>query len=552
MLKRLYISNFALINEMDVVFPGNLTVITGETGAGKSIFLEALGLALGKRAELAALKNKTKKCVIEAEFEAKNLDLASFFEENDLDAESTIILRREISVEGKSRSFLNDSVVSLSALKSLSEKLIDIHSQHQTLLLNQGIFQLEVLDAFAGTLNLYKEYKTEYTKLNKLNSGLKSLLDQEAQARKELDYFQFLFDELEQVEIVPGQLKTLEEESATLENAESIKGNLLQAANAINGGDTNVLSALSLVKNAIQNISKYGKNYAEFYGRINSAYIELKELAGDLEDSESQVHFDGAKLEEVNSKMDKLNRLLKKHAVTKEEDLIKIKTEIEEKLSQFGSLETEIEKNKKEIVKLTAASTKLAKELTQLRSKAITGIEKQVKDILTDLSMENANFKIELSQQTEIGPAGFDQVKFLFSANKGGYLDELHKVASGGELSRLMLSLKALLATKKQLPTIIFDEIDTGVSGDVADKIGNILLKMGSTMQVVTITHLPQMASKGQHHLFVYKKDDEDKTVSYIKQLNKEERINEIAKMLSTSNPTQSALKNAKELLSLN
>lgn len=552
MLKRLYISNFALINEMDVVFPGNLTVITGETGAGKSIFLEALGLALGKRAELAALKNKTKKCVIEAEFDAKELDLKSFFEENDLDAESTIILRREISVDGKSRSFLNDSVVSLSALKNLSEKLIDIHSQHQTLLLNQGNFQLEVLDAFAASLVLYKEYKMEYSRLNKLNSGLKSLLEQEAQARKELDYFQFLFDELEQVEIVPGQLKTLEEESATLENAESIKGNLLQAANAINGGDTNVLSALSQVKNSIQNISKYGKSYAGFYERINSAYIELKELGGDLEDSEGQVHFDSAKLEEVNSKMDKLNRLLKKHAVSNEEDLLKIKTEIEEKLSQFGSLENEIEKNKKDIAKLTATCTKLAKELTQLRTKATAGIEKQVKEILTDLSMENANFKIELSQQSEIGASGFDLVKFLFSANKGGHLEELHKVASGGELSRLMLSLKALLATKKQLPTIIFDEIDTGVSGDVADKIGNILLKMGSAMQVVTITHLPQMASKGQHHLFVYKKDDEDKTVSYIKQLNKDERVIEIAKMLSTSNPTQSALKNAKELLSLN
>jgi len=552
MLKRLYISNFALINEMDVGFPGNLTVITGETGAGKSIFLEALGLALGKRADLAALKNKTKKCIVEAEFEVKGLDLTSFFEENDLDAESNIILRREISVDGKSRSFLNDSVVSLNALKILSEKLIDIHSQHQTLLLNQGNFQLEVLDAFAGSLGVYKEYKAEFNKLNKLNSGLKALLEQETQARKELDYFQFLFDELEQVDIKPGQLKELEEVSATLENAETIKANLSNAFNSINGGDTNVLSALSQIKLSIQSISKYGKSYTEYYERINSVYIELKELASDLEDAEGLVHFDTAKLEEVNSKMDKLNRLLKKHAATNEEDLLKTKTEIEDKLSQYGSLENEIEKNKKEIGKLTLACTKLAKDLTALRTKAIPTIEKEVKEILTDLSMENAKFKIELSQQNEIGVTGFDQVKFLFSANKGGHLEELNKVASGGELSRLMLSLKAMLATKKQLPTIIFDEIDTGVSGDVADKIGNILFKMGKTMQVITITHLPQMASKGQHHLFVYKKDEEDKTVSYIRQLNKDERITEIAKMLSTSNPTQSALKNAKELLNLN
>jgi len=552
MLKRLYISNFALINEMDVTFPGNLTVITGETGAGKSIFLEALGLALGKRADLAALKNKTKKCIVEAEFEAKALDLATFFEENDLDAETTIILRREISVDGKSRSFLNDSVVSLNALKSLSERLIDIHSQHQTLLLNQGNFQMELVDAFGGSLHAFREYRSEYAKLTKLNTALKSLLEQESQARKELDYLQFLFNELEQVEIKPGDLKNLEEESATLENAESIKSNLLNASDLINGGDTNILSALSQVKLALQGISKYSKNYLEFYERVNTAYIELKELAADCEDAESQVNFDNAELEEVNSKMDKLNRLLKKHGASNEEELIRIKSEIENKLRQFGSLESEIEKNKKEIAKLESFCTKQAKELTAYRTKAVPGIEKQVKEILTDLSMENAVFKIELNKQKEIGASGFDQVKFLFSANKGGTPDELYKVASGGELSRLMLSLKALLATKKQLPTIIFDEIDTGVSGDVADKIGSILLKMGNTMQVVTITHLPQMASKGQHHLFVYKKDDEDKTVSYIKQLNKEERVLEIAKMLSTSNPTQSALKNAKELLSLN
>lgn len=552
MLKRLYISNFALIEEMDVSFPGSLTVITGETGAGKSIFLEALGLALGKRADMATLKNKAKKCIVEAEFEAKGLDLASFFEENDLDPEPTIILRREISADGKSRSFLNDSVVSLTALKALSEKLIDIHSQHQTLLLNQGNFQMEVLDAFAGSLGLYKEYRGEFARLNKLNSALKDLEEQESRARKELDYLRFLFEELEQAGIEPGQLKTLEEESETLENAESIKSNLLQAASTIQGGDENVLSALSQVKQAIQAVAKYGKQYSEYYERLNSAYIELKELGADLEDAESRVSFDGQRLEEVNTRMDKLNRLLKKHAVSSEEDLIKIRTETSEKLSQFGSLEHEIEKSKKEINKLSQSCQKLAKELSALRIKAIPGIEKQVKSSLTDLSMENAVFKIDINQQTEIGPTGLDQVKFLFSANKGGNPEELYKVASGGELSRLMLSLKALLATKRQLPTIIFDEIDTGVSGDVADKIGNILVKMGGSMQVVTITHLPQMASKGQHHLFVYKKDDEDRTVSYIRQLNKEERITEIAKMLSTSNPTQSALKNAKELLSFN
>lgn len=552
MLKRLYISNFALIHEMDVSFPGKLTVITGETGAGKSIFLEALGLVLGKRADLAALNNKSKKCIIEAEFETKELDLSAFFRENDLEEDSTLVLRREISADGKSRSFLNDSLVSLAALKILAEKLIDIHSQHQTLLLNQNNFQLELLDAFAGSIQAYGEYKKDFTKLNKLNASLRSLQEKETQSKKELDYFQFLFDELEQTEIKPGGLKQLEEESAALEHAESIKSNLLSAANSINTGDSTILSALSKVKLALQSISKFGRSYEEYFERANSAYIELKELAVDIEAAEGEVVFDAVKLEEVNSKMDKLNRLLKKHGVSTTEELINVKEEVEEKLLSFASLESEIEKVKNEAKETTNTCVKSAQELTLIRTKAVAGIEKRVKEMLTDLSMENASFKIELTQLPDISASGYDQIKFLFSANKGANLNELHKVASGGELSRLMLSLKALLATKKQLPTIIFDEIDTGVSGDVADKIGNILLKMGEGMQVVTITHLPQMASKGQHHLFVYKNDDEDKTVSYIKQLDKEERVTEIAKMLSTSNPTQSALKNAKELLSFN
>lgn len=552
MLKRLYISNFALIHEMDVSFPGKLSVITGETGAGKSIFLEALGLVLGNRADLAALRDKNKKCIVEAEFNTRELDLTSFFEENDLDYEPSVVLRREISTEGKSRSFLNDTPVSLTVLKSLAENLIDVHSQHQTLLLNKTNFQLEVLDAFAGSLPLFKEYKTEFSKFNKLKSTLSSLQAQELQARKELDYYQFLFNELEETELKPGYLKALEEESATLENAETIKSNLLQAATAINGGEADLLSNLAQIKQSVQAISKYGKNYTDFFERINSAFIELKELAGDLEDAESEVTFDAPRLEEVNSKLDKLNRLLKKHGVATEEELAVIKTDIESKLLQFSSLEQEIENAKKQMDKLVSASTKQAKDLSKMRNAAIAGIEKQVKEMLAGLSMENATFKIELLQQPELSATGFDQVKFLFSANKGGSLNELHKVASGGELSRLMLTLKALLASKKQLPTIIFDEIDTGVSGDVADKIGAILLNMGNTMQVITITHLPQMASKGEHHLFVYKKDDEDKTSSFIRPLDKEERITEIAKMLSTGKPSQSALVNAKELLNLN
>ena len=552
MLKRLHISNFALINEMEVSFPGNLTVITGETGAGKSIFLEALSLALGKRADLSALNLKTKKCIIEAEFSATNLDLNGFFLEHDLDFEPNLILRREINADGKSRSFLNDSPVSLSVLKLLSEKLIDIHSQHQTLLLNQSNFQLELLDTFAESLKIFKEYKIEFSSFTKSKIELQSLQEQEKLAKKELDYFQFLYSELEETEIKAGLLSGLEEESSKLENSEIIKSNLLAASNAISGNEINILIDLGKTKQSLQSLSKYSKNYSLLSDRIQSLYIELKELSADIEDAANEVVFDSDKLSQVNIKMDKLNRLLKKHQVNTEEDLLKIKSDIENKLNQFNSIENTIISKQKLIQISQNNCLKLSEELTKLRTKAIHGIEQTIKKTLAELSMENAIFKIVLSQKSDLGINGLDELKFLFTANKGSELNELHKVASGGELSRLMLSLKALLASKKQLPTIIFDEIDTGVSGDVADKIGEILLSMGNNMQVIAITHLPQMASKGNHHLFVYKKDDEDKTVSYIKQLNKAERINEIAKMLSKSNPTVSAIKNATELLSSN
>ena len=552
MLKRLHISNFALINEMEVSFPGNLTVITGETGAGKSIFLEALSLALGKRADLSALNLKTKKCIIEAEFSAANLDLNDFFLEHDLDFEPNLILRREINADGKSRSFLNDSPVSLSVLKLLSEKLIDIHSQHQTLLLNQSNFQLELLDTFAESLKIFKEYKIEFSSFTKSKIELQSLQEQEKLAKKELDYFQFLYSELEETEIKAGLLSGLEEESSKLENSEIIKSNLLAASNAISGNEINILIDLGKTKQSLQSLSKYSKNYSLLTDRIQSLYIELKELSADIEDAANEVVFDSDKLSQVNIKMDKLNRLLKKHQVNTEEDLLKIKSDIENKLNQFNSIENTIISKQKLIQISQNNCLKLSEELTKLRTKATHGIEQTIKKTLAELSMENAIFKIVLSQKSDLGINGLDELKFLFTANKGAELNELHKVASGGELSRLMLSLKALLASKKQLPTIIFDEIDSGVSGDVADKIGEILLSMGNNMQVIAITHLPQMASKGNHHLFVYKKDDEDKTVSYIKQLNKAERINEIAKMLSKSNPTVSAIKNATELLSSN
>jgi DNA repair protein RecN (Recombination protein N) len=551
MLQHLRIQNFALIEETEVHLNNGLTVITGETGAGKSILLGALGLTLGSRADVSSLHDKTKKCIIEAQFNIKEYSLRSFFESNELDFEEVTTIRREITSEGKSRAFINDTPTTLSVLKELGEQLIDIHSQHETLLLKETNFQFELVDAFAQTTNLFSDYKKQFNALQKLRKQLEELTAQEIQAKKELDYFQFQFNELEEANVKVGEQQQLEEESETLENAEFIKGSLVKSSLAINGGDENIVSALALVKQQLQSVSKFGKQFNELFERINSVSIELKELSKDIDACEEDVVYDNSRLEEVNAQLDKLNRLFKKHGVNSEEELLTIKTDIEAKLQQFSSLEVAIEKTQKEIFASEKQCKSLAKDLSDKRQKSTAGIEQNIKNMLTGLSMANAQFKIELKPLDALSFNGQDSISFLFTANKGAEFKELHKTASGGELSRLMLCLKALLAERTALPTIIFDEIDTGVSGDVADKIGNILFRMGKTMQVITITHLPQMASKGGNHLFVYKSDSKDKTTSSIKALNKEERIAEIAKMLSTGTPTETALKNAKELLNV-
>ncbi len=549
MLNKLYIRNFALIQEMDVSFPKGLTVITGETGAGKSIFLEALGLVLGKRADASSLQDKTQKCVIEAEFLLPKDLVTSIFEEHELEFESPAIFRREISAEGKSRSFLNDSPVSLQVLKKLSGFVIDIHSQHETLLLNETHFRFDIVDAFAQCTEAVKIYRKTFSAYQHLIKQQQQLIEQEQQAKKEYDYVLFLVNELNDTHFNTGDLKKWEEESATLENAEFIKSQLAQAALVINAGDANVLTALTQVKQNLTAISKYNTEYESLLQRLQSVQIELKDIGLELEAQEENIQLNPEALQVVNEKIDTLNRLLKKHGVQTEEELLNEKIKLEERLFNFNSLSSQIETNEKAIKTALADCDKQAKALSEKRLHVIPTIEQDVKTILQELGIPNAQFKIELTSTESLNTFGYNELRFLFSANKGSEFKELQKVASGGELSRLMLSLKSLLASKKQLPTIIFDEIDTGVSGDVANKIGIILDKMGSFMQVITITHLPQIAGKGNHHLFVYKRDDEKQTTSFIKTLSKEERVTEIAKMLSAGTPSTSALKSAKELL---
>ncbi len=551
MITRLYISNFALIRKMEVSFPGSFTVITGETGAGKSIFLEALGLALGNRADLSVLDNKEQKCIVEAEFDVSTLDLRPFFEEYNLDYDAKVIVRREISAEGRSRSFVNDTAVQLATLKMLANMLVDIHSQHQTLMLNENRFQLDMVDAFAGTRELFTSYTAEFQKLQGLKKEGQRLHELEVQSRKDFDYYDFLFKELDVFVLAPGKLAELKHLSNTLENAETIKSVLAGSSAALDEGENNVLLALAQIKQSLASLSKYGGEYQQLLDRTNSVYLELKDICQEINKAGTDLQFDAARLDETNTALDRLTRLMKKHGVDSEEALLATKKEIENKLLAFSSLEAQISGVQKQVKQCTSKCGELAKELSKKRKAVVPALEKRIKQMLGELSMPNAAFKVAVENLDEPGLTGFDQVSFLFSANKGSELAELQKVASGGELSRLMLCLKALLAEVKKLPSIIFDEIDTGVSGEVAARIGAILNNMSATMQVIAITHLPQMASRGQHHLFVYKKDEGQRTNSYIKELQGDERIREIAKMLSAGKPGESALQNARELLSV-
>lgn len=552
MLKQLSIKNYALIMESTIAFPKGFTVITGETGAGKSILLGALGLVLGNRAETDALYDKTKKCIVEGVFDISEYQLNAFFAENDIDFEKETSIRREISAEGKSRAFINDTPVNLSVLKSLSEKLIDVHSQHETLLINQSSFQFKIVDSFANTKTELIQFHDAFVEYTKNKKQLNELKEKETQLKKELDYIQFQFKELDELSPVDEELAQLETDSETLENAESIKANLHVIFEALNGDNESAVSKINSLKSIASQLTKYGDKYEELNKRINAAIAELKDIAEESADLNDKVIFDPEKLGIVNDRIDAYNKQLKKHGANSEAELLKLKEEFEEKINTIENFDEELARLEKQLNTSLKKTTDLAKSISKKRKEAIPNIEKGIKEMLEQLSMPNAIFKIELNEKTDLDANGLNTLKFLFSANKGNDFKELHKVASGGELSRLMLCIKAMVAKLTSLPAIIFDEIDTGVSGDVADKIGIILKTMGTDMQVISITHLPQIASKGDNHLFVYKDDSSDKTISKIKTISAEERVNEIAKMLSSGKPGEAALNNARELLNSN
>jgi DNA repair protein RecN (Recombination protein N) len=549
MLQKLVINNYALIDNLEISFDEGLNILTGETGAGKSIILGALSLILGQRAESRYFFNQQKKCVIEGIFKIGSFHLKTFFEDNELDYEADTILRREISADGKSRAFINDTPVNLNTLKGLGEKLIDIHSQHATLEINDPEFQLLVVDSVAGHSDLLNDYRKKFSAYKKASVKLQQMVSQSEKAKSDLDYYQFQFDELEKASLSTGEQENLEQELYALNNAEEIKRNLLGASYLLQEGETSALLQLCEATHHLSLLEKFNPLIIELHDRLKSAVIELKDIALEIENLEQRTHTDEARTVEINERLSLIYNLQKKHRVSTTAELLQLQTELSEKVQQALFGDEEIEKLQKQIAGQKQELEKIAAQLSANRSKSIPDIESQVVKALSEMGMNSSALSIELSAIALLGADGTDHVKFLFSANKGHALAEMSKVASGGELSRLMLSIKSLIARYTALPTIIFDEIDTGVSGEVANKVGQIMQRLAKNLQVITITHLPQIASKGQSHYFVYKDNESAATFTRIRQLGKQERVLEIAKMLSGDKPGESALQNARELL---
>lgn len=549
MLASLSIKNYALIDNLHVNFNNGFSIITGETGAGKSILLGGLSLILGKRADLSSLKDSDKKCVIEAVFNISNYNLEDFFKAEDLDFDTQTIIRREILPSGKSRAFVNDLPVNLNSLQNLGERLIDIHSQHQTLALTSDAFQFQVIDALAKNDNILQDYKAALKTYKSLNKDLKSLLEFQAEAIKEHDYNTFLLNELTEANLVDGELEALEEEYEALNNIEGIKEKLAEAHHILSDEQMGAISAVTALKNTFQKLSGYSAKYIDLYNRINSSLIELDDVFTEVDELQGHIEADPNRLEEVDTKLRQRHDLMQKHVVSGIQELIEIKNKLEEKVAVTENLDEAIHQKQQAIEAQTNTLNAIAQTINVTRTQIIPELKQQLETILMDLGMPNAQFKIEVNSQNEFLSNGKDALLFLFSANKGGNYNELKKAASGGELSRIMLAIKSILAKYIQLPTIMFDEIDTGVSGEISNKMGDIMLQMSKTMQVFSITHLPQIAAKGHSHFKVYKEDVNEVTQTNLVKLNHDQRIVEIAQMLGGVELSSSAIAHAKELL---
>lgn len=550
MLQSLFIDNYALIGHLEIHVDRGLTVITGETGAGKSIIMGALALILGQRADAKAVRAGSAKCVIEASFDISEYNLQNFFSVNDLEYDATnTIIRREVYATGKSRAFINDIPVQLTMLKVLGKSLIDIHSQHQNLLLGQDTFQQEVVDTLARNSFEMGQYKTLYKELCSQQKRLRILQEEATRNANETDYLRYQHAQLEDARLKAGEQEELEAEQELLSHAEEIKGGLTAIADTLDGTDDNIINRLKQACHAAESVSKIFPEAEEIARRLESDYIDLKDIAEEANDRADQVNFDPERNAAVEERLELLYTLEKKHGKTSCEELIVLRDELAERLHHIDNSDDEIEEVKQTIRTLTASVKKNAAALTASRQRAARDFEKALIEKVAYLGMPNVRFQVDIQPTEDFTPTGADTITFLFSANKNQPLKPVGEIASGGEISRLMLSIKALIASAKALPTIIFDEIDTGVSGDIADRMGQVMQQMASHLQVITITHLPQVAGKGDAHYKVFKEDNAVETNTHILLLDKEKRVEEIARMLSGATLTPQAIENARVLL---
>ena len=552
MLKQLYIKNFTLIDTLDMEFRSGFSVITGETGAGKSIILGAIGLLLGQRADSKSVKMGTDKCVIEAHFDLSRYGMERFFDENEIefDAEDTII-RRELTSAGKSRAFINDTPVALSMLKELGEQLVDVHSQHQNLLLNKQDFQLNVVDIIADDAKELTDYQQTYVRYQELKKEEQRLREDIEQGRQQVDFMQFQYDELTNARLSDGEQEELEQRSETMSHSEDIKTALYEAESALSGDEGGVVSNLKKAVSALQGIEHVYPDVAELAERMNSCYIELKDAAAEVSGKMDDVDFDPAELDMVNTRLDRIYELQKKYKVERVDQLLAIQEELGRKLSNIENSDEALAEIERQVSETLKDAQRKAELLTEKRRVAVGAIEKQMRERLVPLGMPNVRFEIAVEQEP-LGRCGQDNVSFLFSANTSTPLQPVSQVASGGEIARVMLSLKAMISGAVKLPTIIFDEIDTGVSGKIAEQMARMMSEMGHCdRQVISITHLPQIAALGSTHYKVYKDETAQGTTTHMLMLNDEERVREIAQMLSGSDVSEAAIQNAKELLKL-
>jgi DNA repair protein RecN (Recombination protein N) len=550
MLSHLLIKNYALIEHLELKPDANFNIVTGETGAGKSIILGAIGLLLGNRADTKTLYNELEKCIIEGTFNMAGFYIKNIFEEEELDYESSCILRREISPSGKSRAFINDTPVTLETLRKIASQLMDIHSQHDSILLGSNEYQLRIIDTYAQCHNKLVEYQEKYRTYKKLQDAYQQLQIEADQYKKEFDFNNFQLEELVKAKLKPDEQEQQEKELNILEHAEEVKLRLKTVYESLNNSEQSILSVLQSTVSSLAPIASYSPDYQQYKDRIQSCLLELKDVSRDIESEEDNIELDGQKIIEIQDRLNLLYKLHQKHAVKSNGELLKIQAILEEKVSKVLNLTENLSAAKERVSEAFDAATTLADSLSKVRQNILAEIEKRVIGLLIELGIPNAILKIQ-HQNIQLNSEGIDQINFLFSANKGVTPRQLKDVASGGEFSRLMLAIKYVLSDKRSLPTIIFDEIDTGISGEVAIKVGKMMREMAESIQVIAITHLHQIAGRGSSHFFVYKDNSSAKTVSRIKQLGHDERIIEIAKMIGGENPSESAIHSAIEILGI-